>query len=112
MGDLLEKRDQQEKGDETNSWWKNLFEKKFDGHVPYWAKEGHQDVNMNWQWGHSHTSSHTSSHTHTKTVKTVRGGDSESSDSESSESSSEPQRAMNPMDMGMPPLIKKHSLII
>lgn len=33
---LLEKRDEED--DSTNDWWKNIFDKKFSGKKPYWAK--------------------------------------------------------------------------
>jgi len=124
LKDLLAKRDQVEKSDDTNKWWHNLFEKKFDGHVPYWAKEGgHQDVNMNWKWGaqhsassshshsashswsHSHTKTHTKTHTtHSKTTKTIRGAKDSSDSSDSSESSEEPM-VKGRLDMPMKPLV-------
>jgi len=70
LKDLLAKRDQEEKSSgETNAWWKNLFEKKFDGHKPYWAKDGQQETDMNWKWSHGHSwsASHSHSTSHTKT---------------------------------------------
>merc|ERR1712054_566692 len=48
LKDLLEKRDSEESAcggcQETNSWWKNLYENKYDGHKPFWAKDGKQDA--------------------------------------------------------------------
>jgi len=120
LKDLLAKREQEEgASDETNQWWGNLFDKKYDGHKPYWAKDGHQELDANWKWsaGHSWSSSHSSSHTKTvtwssKTVKkyvkkvgTEEDSDSasdsasDSSDSMPSVSSEEPLRplvAQNP----------------
>jgi len=41
--DLLEKREQSE-SDRTSEWWKNLFEEKFNGAKPFWAKETTEKV--------------------------------------------------------------------
>jgi hypothetical protein len=92
LKDLLAKRDQEEESDETNQWWKNLSEKKWDGHVPYWAKDGKaQDANMNWNWSasHSHTSSHSHTTSHSKTTRYTHKFGHDDSESSSQESASD-----------------------
>jgi len=93
LKDLLEKRDQEEAGsDETNHWWNNLFDQKYDGHKPYWAKDGQQDVDMNWKWSAGHSHSWSTSHTKTWSTKTSKkyvkkvGTEDDSSDSSSDSS--------------------------
>jgi len=82
LKDLLAKRDAEEKsGSETNSWWKNVFEHKYDGHKPFWGKEGAHNTDMNWKWSHGHShahshsweTSHSSSWSKKTTTKTVNG---------------------------------------
>merc|ERR1711907_479668 len=69
---------------------KNLFDQKFDGHKPYWAKDGEaQDVNMNWKWSASHSHSRTTSHSKTTTTKYTRKFGHDDSESSSQESSSD-----------------------
>jgi hypothetical protein len=90
LKDLLAKRDQEESSDDTNQWWKNLSEKKYDGHVPYWAKDGEaQNVNMNWKWSASHSHSHTTSHSKTTTTRHTRKFGHDDSESSSQESASD-----------------------
>jgi uncharacterized membrane protein YgcG len=38
ISELLAKREE-EKSDETDVWWKNLFEKKYSGAKPFWGKD-------------------------------------------------------------------------
>jgi len=118
LKELLEKRDAEEAAcrcDDTNLWWKNLFEKDFDGHKPYWAKDGQQQVDMNWQWQHSSSSSHSHSTSHTKswstkTTKkyTKKFGTDESESSESSDSERDMPALVSPSKGPLRPLVAQN----
>jgi len=122
LKDLLEKREQKEgSSDETNQWWKNMFDQKYDGHKPFWAEDGHQELDANWKWSadhsHSWSTSHSTSHTKTVTwssvvtkkyVKKFGTEDDSDSDSSSSDSSERPSSMVSQSKGPLRPLVAQN----